>query len=98
VTLFWTRRVRLPSRSYWYDVRPAARPVPPVSRCRASYVKLWVLVPASPVIPVSERPSEVTLPARSNAWDSEPGVPRLIEVGRLAGRLGGVPTQDLARE
>jgi hypothetical protein len=35
-------------------------------------------------MPLSERPSEVTLPARSKAWDREPAEPREIEVGRLA--------------
>jgi hypothetical protein len=47
-------------------------------------VKLWVLVPASPVMPVSERPSLAMLPARSKAWLMEPAAPRLIE-GRRSG-------------
>jgi hypothetical protein len=45
-------------------------------------VELWAFAPGSPLIPVSERPSAVTRPARSKLWLSEPAVPTLIPVGR----------------
>ena len=57
-------------------------------------MKVWVPVPASPLMPVSERLSDVMLPARSKAWLMEPAEPRLMLVGRLASSYARVSVID----